>query len=41
VAQEAAIQQKKQDDCSARLNTAGSPDAMKYEFERIGSDSVE
>jgi hypothetical protein len=37
IAREAAIQQKKQDDCNARLNAVSSPDAMKNAFERLAN----
>jgi len=37
MAHEAAIQQKKQDDCNARLNAVSSPDAMKNAFERLAN----
>jgi hypothetical protein len=34
MARKAAIQQKKQDDCNARLNAVGSPDAIADAFQR-------
>jgi hypothetical protein len=37
MAREAAIQQKKQDDCEARLNAVGSRDAMENAFEKLAN----
>jgi hypothetical protein len=37
MAREAAIQQKKQDDCNARLNAVSSRDAMENMFERLAN----
>ncbi len=37
MAREAAIQQKKQDDCIARLNAVSSRDAMENAFERLAN----